>query len=84
MKLRPVNNEAAPVLFFFSSSVDLLRQADLFFFFTIHRDVLGEAGESVFEARPAPEHSQDETLVISISQDVFRGRGEKKREKHST
>lgn len=43
-----------------------------------HRDIFSEAGESLLEARRAAQHSQDETLVISISPDAFRGRREKK------
>lgn len=45
----------------------------------IHRDILGDAGESLLEACRAArhntaQHSRDETLVICISPDVFRGR----------
>lgn len=50
-------------------------------YFLIHWDILAPAGESVFEVHRAPEHSQDETLVISISPDVFRGGREKRGEK---
>lgn len=38
----------------------------------------------MFEEHGAPEHSRDETPVISISPDVFRGRREKRGGKDST
>lgn len=41
--------------------------------FIIHRDILSEAGESQLEVCKAAKRSKDETLIISISPDVFRG-----------
>lgn len=38
----------------------------------------------VSEVHGAPEHSQDETLVISISPDVFRGRRERRGKRFNT
>lgn len=82
MEQRPVNNNTSAVFLFFVvvavfSSVYWFEATSRFFI--IHRDILGEAGESVVEAHEAPVHSRDETLVISISPDVFRGRREEER-----
>lgn len=62
----------------------LIRGDNLIFFSSLFTGrFLKEAGESFFffEVQRMPEHSEDETLVISISTDVFRGRERRRRKR---